>query len=966
MREFNIGQRWLCDADLALGLGTITSVDQRTVTVMFNAAGETRVYAKQSAPLTRVEFAIGDCVSSREGWQLTIEGVQLEQGILVYTGSDDQGRQAALAETALADMISLNRPADRLLNGRIDQEKWFRLRYQALFEYNRQLSSDLYGLIGTRTSLIPHQLYIAHEVAHRYAPRVLLADEVGLGKTIEAGLILHQQLLTERVQRVLIVVPENLMHQWLVEMLRRFNLYFSIFDEQRCQAIAEGNEPDNPFLSEQLILCSLQFLNSHAPRVKQAVGGDWDLLVVDEAHHLHWTQLESSSEYRIIEQLAANTRGVLLLTATPEQSGKAGHFARLRLLDPDRFSNYEDFVREEEEYGSIARVINALLDEQDLTDDLIQDLDAVIADAEGKKMLEHIQTLDTTSAEGKQFRQRLIEILVDRHGTGRVLFRNTRAAVKGFPVRAVSAYALPLPEPYAVCLALTKDDTGLDQQTLLSPEILYMAGRAAGAPHWTVLDPRIEWLVNLMKKLKLQKVLLITAMMQTALDIVDILKVRCGIHAAVFHERMSLLERDRAAAYFADREQGCQLLICSEIGSEGRNFQFAHHLVLFDLPFDPDLLEQRIGRLDRIGQTETINIHVPYLENSAQSVMYYWYQEGLNAFAHTCPAGYPVFCQLREQLLQALMLANVEHHDMPDFIQRTRDLHQQINLALQAGRDRLLEYNSCQPELAAELKRLAQQQDQDSNIEIFMDSVFDCFGVHIEEHGRLSHIISPSEKMMAPYPGLADEGMTITYSRDTALAYEDMHFLSWEHPMVITGIDMVLSNEYGNAVVCSFEHGEVKAGTVLLEGLYVLEPARVAGSQVNRYFPPTLIRILIDEHGADRTVSIDHAKINQAAEYIAADIAIQVIRLKENELRTLLTMAGQQAEQQVEGIMAAAKQRVDRIFDTEIGRLQALTGINKNIRSDEIEYFKRQRKLLTDTIDSAKLRLDALRVIVAT
>ena len=84
----------------------------------------------------------------------------------------------------------------------------------------------------------------------------------------------------------------------------------------------------------------------------------------------------------------------------------------------------------------------------------------------------------------------------------------------------------------------------------------------------------------------------------------------------MFHEHMEIVERDRAAAYFAARENGSQLLLCSEIGSEGRNFQFAHHLMLFDLPLEPDLLEQRIGRLDRIGQTRVIQLHVPYFPGS--------------------------------------------------------------------------------------------------------------------------------------------------------------------------------------------------------------------------------------------------------------------------------------------------------------------------------------------------------------
>src|SRR5690606_30840827 len=99
------------------------------------------------------------------------------------------------------------------------------------------------------------------------------------------------------------------------------------------------------------------------------------------------------------------------------------------------------------------------------------------------------------------------------------------------------------------------------------------------------------------------------------------------------------VSRDRAAAYFADEEDGAQILVCSEIGSEGRNFQFSSHLVLFGLPLIPDLLEQRIGRLDRIGQKNTVSIHVPFFENSAQHRLFDWYHLGMNAFEQTNPAG---------------------------------------------------------------------------------------------------------------------------------------------------------------------------------------------------------------------------------------------------------------------------------------------------------------------------------------
>ncbi|HFD86635.1 MAG TPA: DEAD/DEAH box helicase, partial [Gammaproteobacteria bacterium] len=357
MADFTPGQRWISDAELDMCLGTILKTDMRTVTVLFLATGEMRTYAHQSAPLSRVMFSPGDIVASHEGWKLHVESVREEEGLLTYIGKKEDGSPAELPERELDHMIQLNRPVDRLFSRQIDKDKWFALRYSALLHRDRLAHSELRGLTGARTSLIPHQLYIAHEVALRYAPRVLLADEVGLGKTIEAGLILHQQLLTERAQRILIVVPETLVHQWLVEMLRRFNLHFSIFDRARCEAIMESDPEANPFETAQLVLCSLEFLTRNPIDAQNAMEADWDLLVVDEAHHLEWSPDASSIEYTIIEQLAARTRGVLLLTATPEQLGKASHFARLRLLDPDRFPSLEDFINEEASYEPVARAI---------------------------------------------------------------------------------------------------------------------------------------------------------------------------------------------------------------------------------------------------------------------------------------------------------------------------------------------------------------------------------------------------------------------------------------------------------------------------------------------------------------------------------------------------------------------------------------------------------------------------------
>ena len=962
MDDYIPGQRWVNHAELQLGLGTVLSVELRTVTLVFLASGETRTYSRQTAPLSRVLFAPGDRIRTHEGWSLKVDDVKEHDGLLTYTGSNDAGDSIDLPEGQLDSHLQLNRPAERLFTGQVDHDRWFELRYQTLQHLNRLAHSELRGLTGGRTSLIPHQLYIAHEVANRHAPRVLLADEVGLGKTIEAGLILHQQLLTERAQRILIVVPESLLHQWLVEMLRRFNLSFSIFDEERCQAIMESTGQDNPFQTEQQVLCTLEFLLAHPEHHQQAVSGDWDLLVVDEAHHLQWSPDAVSPEYRLVEQLARATRGVLLLTATPEQLGKESHFARLRLLDPDRFPDFNTFVQEEQSYEPVARAVQALLGEQPLDTPSGETLRTLLNDAESQRLLEIVQNPDAGVEQQSGARAQLVDQLLDRHGTGRILFRNTRSAVKGFPPRTLMRYPLPAPQAYSVALAGAQAGAATDPQWLLCPELLYAS--LAGNEHtrWTQLDPRVDWLGDQLRALRPHKILVITANADTAMDLSEWLHSKKGIHAAVFHEGQSIIERDRAAAYFADLEFGTQVLVCSEIGSEGRNFQFAHHLILFDLPLNPDLLEQRIGRLDRIGQLETIQIHVPYLENTPQAVMLQWYHEGLGAFEHVCPAGQTVFTHVENRLLEVLR----QQSDPAALIEATRTQNAALNAALHRGRDRLLEYNSCRPQIASTLKKQVEAQDHDMQLFSYLEQLVDCYDLDLEPHSSGSHILRPGEHMHSHFPGLRDEGITFTCDRAIALANEDRDFLSWEHPLITAAMEMVFVNETGNTAMTTIKYKGVNAGTLLLECLFTLDTVASDVLQTSRYLPPTTIRVVADQYGKDHGATLTHGQIMATRQTIAPETTVKIIRTYSQQLRELLDTCEAVANRQAPDIIAAAHEHSTRALTQEVDRLKALAQVNPNVRAEEIEFMELQREALAAALDAATLRLDALRVIVAT
>ena len=146
--------------------------------------------------------------------------------------------------------------------------------------------SPVYGFAGGRVDLIPHQFAIAAEVSSRRRPRVLLADETGLGKTIEAGLILHRLTTIGRIHRILTIVPDALVVQWFVELARRFNLRCRIFDDAFMAAQRPPAAGDNPFFEEPLGLCGFSFLTTASPVLRSRLtDAGWDMVVVDEAHH---------------------------------------------------------------------------------------------------------------------------------------------------------------------------------------------------------------------------------------------------------------------------------------------------------------------------------------------------------------------------------------------------------------------------------------------------------------------------------------------------------------------------------------------------------------------------------------------------------------------------------------------------------------------------------------------------------
>ncbi|MCD8521504.1 MAG: RNA polymerase-associated protein RapA [Saccharospirillaceae bacterium] len=915
---YTVGQRWISEAETDLGLGLVQNVDFRVVTIYFPAIDDVRSYSRQNAPLTRVIFKEGDLLPLQDGSTLTVTDVTDIDGIVFYSDGERE-----ISEIHLSGQIQLNQPTDRLFSGQIDNNNLYELRQMALQQLSKLRQRPFYGLLGGRTSLLPHQLYIAEQVTQDSIPRVLLADEVGLGKTIEAGLILHRLLLQQRIQRVLVLVPDHLLHQWLVEMIRRFNLRFSLVSKDMLE---DGD--DDIFATGQLFICPLS-LATHEAIAPQIRESGWDMLVVDEAHHLQWSEEGFDDAYALVETLSREVAGLLLLTATPEQLGVQGHYARLRLLDPERYPSLQQFLAEQQAYQPVADLAAALAGNESLNSEQQATLLRLLPDHAGSDISDASQ------------RNRLLETLIDRHGPGRALYRNTRHGVRGFPQRLPQLTVLPAPQSDDLPPTLAD----------LHPEL--------GVTGWCDDDARTDWLLNILASTGKDKIVLICHAAQTVLDMEAWLWETCGIQVAVFHEHMDLVERDRAAAYFADHEQGARILLCSEIGSEGRNFQFAHHLVLFDLPFNCDLIEQRIGRLDRIGQAEDIKIYIPAFRDHISGRWAQLLHSGIDLFSRPNPAAQPLLEKHRSAIEQAL----VSGEGLDELTRQLAAERDELLASLEAGRDRLLELHSCHPQRA---RRLAKDMtithiEDEAELNDFLELFADAFGLELIDLGGDCITIAPGDHMLVPdMPHLPEDGFMATTRRDIALARDDVQFLSWEHPFVDQALELITSGPAGNASAGYIEDHDFRTGDCFIELQFVARCPAPKALAVERYLPPNAMHLMMTPAGE---LKVNDGELPAFVLPLKRGTARGLVEQKTESVQPLIHKLEKMGNAQLSKMVERARNKAAEAFAARLERLSALSEQNPNIPPVLVDNVKRERDAVLDAIAQSQLALDSVRLV---
>ena len=526
-----------------------------------------------------------------------------------------EGRMITVHEGDLAPppSLSLSEIRYRSLAGRIVQS----------------LNQDvLLAPLEGQIQAMPHQFSVLERVIYGGQGRLLLADEVGLGKTIEAGLVIRELQLRQLVKRILIVTPKGLMQQWKSELWLHFDQDFLIVRGEDVKK-NEAQDPQKLWQDHDQVIVSQDSVKPLARRTgwtdehiaeynrmrfDALINTSWDLIVIDEAHRLGGST-DYVARFRLGQSLAMSSPYLLLLTATPHQ-GKSDQFVRLlSLLDPERFidslhvtpEDVRPYVIRTAKRKAVALDGTPLFRERrvalvavDWTSPLYQahhDLYYAVTD--------YVTHRYQKAVKAKQFSQAFLLILMQR------LVTSSAAAIYRTIERRLAVLEGELPHSEDNSLGINENEEEMD-------EVNRGAALQGERQHLTHLkdlaqialnhaDARVDRLLHLMDDLRQQesheiKFLIFTEFLPTQSMLAQILQ-QAGYKVSILNGQMSLDERMRAQESFRDTSQ---ILVSTDAGGEGLNLQFAYVVINYDLPWNPMKIEQRIGRVDRIGQTHDV------------------------------------------------------------------------------------------------------------------------------------------------------------------------------------------------------------------------------------------------------------------------------------------------------------------------------------------------------------------------
>jgi SNF2 family DNA or RNA helicase len=860
-------------------MGVIVSSDSSRVAALFDGESRPKIFAVEAGSLERVVLPRTVVRRSTGKFGIIIDAAagDLPRWLVAF-----DAQMLTIAEADLRPHV-LDDPQIRLREGRLGSPRRFCLAVTARRYELEQQSNDLITLGQARVDIKPHQVSVAHRVVSDYPHRYLLCDEVGLGKTIEAGMVLKELRARGGAQRALVISPPNLIRQWQFELKSKFNEVFSIINTETVRYMEKSRgESGNPFLGIESAIVSSAWITS--PKwAKYVVEVDWDLVIIDEAHHARarrsGTKRVTTSLYRLVSELvspdAFSKRAALFLTATPMQLDSSELYSLIEILDPALFPTEEHFAQHRLEGPVLSRLVN------DLSVHgfpVPNQLPEATAEKVG-------QWLDIGSAPalerllgGPDAIAKLCQELSDRHLLSQILIRNRKSVIGGFMPRRAHRWPVVLTDPERAALEKVEDyvlsgyaqaernkDTAIGFVMTVFQKLMASSLRAlrqsldgrrsrleerSAAPALTKparkryaeeygelldnedtinfiladiaqsdanevkeleklvrvldevpVDSKAEVLVRQLKELQQHdsqaKVLLFTQFRETQSYLAERL-TSIGWRVFQFHGQLKVEAKDQNVEDFRNCDEPA-ILISTEAGGEGRNFQFCHLLVNYDLPWNPMRIEQRIGRVDRIGQDHVVEVFNLYTEDTIEERVLDVLERRINIFEQTVGGLDPILGDTERSITKALQSSGaVRDAALAKF---EKQLERQITEARTAEerlRDFIMETRSYSGEIARLITNDASSISPD-DLERFSTRLVADVNTHLAGRGDGSYELTFHEPFLSDYPAHTRDRATkrlAAFRADVCRDSEHVEYFTFGHPIIDDLLGRVTNPSY--------------------------------------------------------------------------------------------------------------------------------------------------------------------------
>ncbi len=1003
MSSFIVGMKVKYLPQPEWGVGHLLSVEEggarAAVSFPGRENGEALTVSARGGALVHASLDEGAAVKTPRGKA----GVVLREeagarGLKRYAVRFDDGREDEYPETELRALPPKPDLLTGLKEGRAGDAKNFLLRRQALQLDDERKNDALGALLASRVMVKPHQVGVVQRVLAAHRPRFVLADEVGLGKTIETGMIFSALRLAGLARRVLVVAPSHLTVQWLGELFHKFNHLFTLMDTERYEQSLEEQPEVSPWARFNLVVTSLELLQRTAQHRKEAGAPEahWDLVVFDEAHHL-----KGAKAWEAADALAKNCWGLLLLTATPMQLDPAEYQSLLSLIDPHTAPTEAEFTARLARQEELSKILRALLAGKT----------AGPAIRELAKKFPHDEAL--TELEDPD---ELLLHLAETYSLSDRLIRNRRAVVGGFSSRRLHVHPVTLGAEElqardAAFAQLAESSVrgaalaNLVRRLESSPAAFLAALRSNKALAGLKLKlPEVdakfsafsEVLKGIWAKEPRAKVLVFTE----ATDTLHALQARLrhgGVEALGYHGELALAERDRQVARFRDPD-GPRVLLSTEVGGEGRNFQFAHHLINYDLPWSPSTMEQRIGRLDRIGQTQNVEIHVFDAAGTFSADVLQVLRDAVGVFGETVGGLDAVLEEVEPRLTElALRPAGERAAYVGDLTEKVKAAREQVKRAY----DPLLDLRSFDKAAVKELvarahERSGDEPDEDASLDDGLWSIArdapqavleecitelaDRIGIKVDQDQEVDafqcafHFGHALNVEALPGYDITEERTVLgTFWRDTAVEQEEIEYFATGHPMVESLFGFLRDGPYGRNGARFIELKKpVRARGI--EFLFHLVPpessdtapgARVPSRQLSRYLPVSLL------HEVVVRAPDGHPRLDSSLKELLREVDGRTLKGPElpaafPELREFTDAAAKAAlagaRSQLEALKDTARELIEDERDLSMLRTK-LSLSHQGVPDRQIELVLREQLAFTDelldALDGVKVELDS-------